>query len=671
MRFIVNMSTELALAEPQLTSDFLTEFFVGWESFPDEQKPLSLAYMAPWLPGLRTNILANEMDGEKGREKVAVLFRKLIDVTVQDHALIYCLEQSVWPKIVQDEILLEIFLDELLKTAMSYGTHEEPLEVISSIVVGIGTVTLRGKILSRLRKALNRSSLRPTKYLPDNAVWTEICILLQFCLSLSFDSGVQSQLFLPEIFHVVTMLANTGSQDVRLLVYRLLVNSVHAVCTSFELDDAKSSKLRASLDFLCDPRSDIFSAPPAFARDGASVSTSQEAGPALSGTENLASALFEICSVAAPTVDLSNAWRSRWMSLVASTAFQNNPAIQPRAFTVMGCLAREEVDDDLLYQVLVALRNSVGRFGEDHNSEMLVSIVTSLSKMMAKLPSASRYGLQLFWLAMSLVRLVPANLFSCAALFLEAVLANISTGGDFRGAKMVPLLLQGRTPLDEAALPLEDVYGIHFTHDTFEFAVCACLSRGLTDTTTRQTAMRVLSSFLEMTTWSSNPNTSVRDVPEGSAYLALLLARAVGHEELKDSLWSAGINPGEVNTVLKSRELPDIGAIQDKNLLLMTAIEIVDFQYLEDTVQTRSLQRLNELATKRPSVAIHLSVTAPEYSLMTLKLKLSIGAEPSDLCWTTFCCTARTRARWERRMSFYGHCRPTPNSRGPLVPCHY
>ncbi|KAF7549990.1 hypothetical protein G7Z17_g6012 [Cylindrodendrum hubeiense] len=606
MRFIVNMSKELAQAEPQLTSDFLTEFFVGWESFPDEQKPLSLAYMAPWLPGLRTNILANELDGEKGREKVAALFRKLIDITVQDHALIYSLEQSVWPKIVQDEILLEIFLDELLKTAMNYGAHEEPLEVISSIVVGIGTVTLRGKILSRLRKALNRSSLRPTKYLPDNAVWTEICILLQFCLSLSFDNGVQSQLFLPEIFHVVTMLANTGSQDVRLLVYRLLVNSVHAICTSFDLDDAKSSKLRASLDFLCDPRSDIFSAPPAFVRDGASVSTSQEAGPALSATENLASALFEICSVAAPTVDLSNAWRSRWMSLVASTAFQNNPAIQPRAFTVMGCLAREEVDDDLLYQVLVALRNSVGRFGEDHNSEMLVSIVTSLSKMMAKLPSASRYGLQLFWLAMSLVRLVPANLFNCAALFLEAVLANISTGEDFRGTKMVPLLLQGRIPLDEAALPLEDVYGIHFTHDTFEFAVCACLARGLTDTVTRQTAMRVLSSFLEMTTSSSDPTTSIRDVPEGSAYLALLHARAVGPDELRDSLWSAGINPGEVNTVLRSRELPEIGAIQDKNLLLMTAIELVDFQYLEDTVQTRSLQWLNELATQRPSVAVHL-----------------------------------------------------------------
>lgn len=603
-RFVVDISSELALSEPQLTSDFLTEFFVGWESFPDEQKPLSLAYMAPWLPGLRTNILINELDGEKGRERVAILFRKLIDVTVQDHALTFALEQSVWPKIVQDEIILEVFMEELLKSAMTYSAHDEALEVISSIVVGIGTVTLRGKILSRLRKALNRSSLRPTKYLPDNAVWAEICILLRFCLALSFDNGVQSQLFLPEIFHIVTMLANTGTQEVRLLVYRLLVNSVHAVCTSFNLDDARSSKLRASLDFLCDPRSDIFTTPPTFPRDGASVSTSQDAGPALTATENLASALFEICSVAAPTIDLANTWRSRWMSLVASTAFQNNPAIQPRAFAVMGCLAREEVDDDLLYQVLVALRNSVNRFGEDHNSEMLVSIVTSLSKMMAKLPSASRYGLQLFWLAMSLVRLVPATLFNCTAQFLEAVLANISTGEEFQGHNMAPLLLQGRGPLDEAALPLEEMYGIHFEPDTFHLAVCACLARGLTDTMTRQTTMRVLSSFLQMT--SNVEQKEKHEVTQNSPYLSLLIARAVANHEIKDSLWSAGINTDEIGLLNGMRKPPELSAMSDDALLLITAIELVDFQYVEDTVQTRSLDWLNTLAQERPSVVENL-----------------------------------------------------------------
>lgn len=605
-RFVVEISRILADTESQLTSDFLTEFFVGWESFPDEQKPISLAYMAPWLFGLRTHVLTADLDGEKGKEKVATLFRKLIDLIVLDQSLSFALEQFVWPSIAKDEVLLEIFMDELMKTALSYGTNEETLDIITPVVVSIGTVTLRGKILSRLRKALNRSSLRPTRYLYDNAVWSEICILLQLCLALSFDCGVQSQLFLPEVFHIVTMLANTGEQSIRMLVYKLLVNTIHAVCTSFDLDDAKLVKLRSNLDLLCEPRGDIFSSPPTSARDGASISTAQDSGPTLAATENLAVILYDICSIAAPSINLSNAWRSRWMSLVASTAFQNNPAVQPRAFAVMGYLAREEVDDDLLYQVLVALRNSVSQFGEDGNSEMLISIITSLSKMMTKLPSTSRYGLQLFWLAISLVRLVPASLFNCTAQFLEAILTNIGTTGQVRGQKMVPLLLQSRSQLDEAALPLDEAYGIHFNEENFHFAVCACLVRGLTDTVTRLSAVRVLSSFLEISTWTEGPQEKACHVIYGSPYLALIMARGVGHEDLRDSLWLAGINPDGINNMAGSYGRQDIKNIKDKDLLLIAAIELVDFQYLEDVAQARSIQWLNELALARPTVFIQL-----------------------------------------------------------------
>ncbi|KAM7222101.1 GTPase-activator protein for ras-like GTPase [Rhypophila decipiens] len=667
-RFIIKISQKLAQAEPQLTSDFLNEFFVGWDSFSDEQKPLSLAYMAPWIPGLRTSLLTGETESEKGRDKIAALFRKLIDVALQDPTLNFTLEQSVWPVIYQDEVLLDILLDELIKTALSMGFNDDQIETLTSIAAAIGTITLRGRVISRLRKALNRSSLRPTKYLPDNSVWNELCVLLQFCVALSFDSGVQSQLFLPEIFHIVTMLANTGSSEVRVTVHRLLINSIHAACTSFNLDEIRMNKLRATLETLSDPRSDMFLNSPVFTRDGASISTNQDSGPTLNATENLAALLFETCSVAAPSVDVANAWRSRWMSLVASTAFQNNPAIQPRAFTVMGCLAREEVDDDLLYQVLVALRNSVGRFGDDSNSDMLVAIVTSLSKMMAKLPSASRYGLQLFWLAMSLLRLVPPNLFNCTAMFLESVLTNISTSGDMRGDKMVPCLLQGRGQLEDAALPLDDAYGIHFNAENFHFAACACLVRGLTDSVTKATALRVLSTFLEMTTGGGaahaiatspgsnggKPNggdntKSIREL-SSSPYMALILARTVSVDELKDSLWSVGISPSgllsptsvgpptgavvtaagvAVASVVGSstgsgrsskkgsvsaadsvgglrRAGQDLAAMKDKDLLLNTAIELVDFQYLEDAVQNRTLQWLNEIAVSRPTVVMHL-----------------------------------------------------------------
>ncbi|KAK4165082.1 putative inhibitory regulator protein IRA1/2, partial [Cladorrhinum sp. PSN259] len=657
--FIINISKKLAQAEPQLTSDFLNEFFVGWDSFSDEQKPLSLAYMAPWIPGLRTSLLASEQESDKGKEKIAALFRKLIDVTLSDPTLTFTLEQSVWPVIHQDEVLLEIFLEEVIKAALSIGFLDDQTETLTSIASAIGTVTLRGRIISRLRKALNRSSLRPTRYLPDNAVWNEICVLLQFCLALSFDSGVQAQLYLPEIFHIVTMLANTGLGEVRVIVHRLLINSIHSACTWFNLDEGRFIKLRGTLEVLSDPKSEIFvnhvggsqgggggfSGAASRAADGVSmVSTSnnqENGGPmTLAATENLATILFETCSVAAPSVDVANAWRSRWMSLVASTAFQNNPAIQPRAFTVMGCLAREEVDDDLLYQVLVALRNSVGRFGSDDgnstsSSDMLVAIVTSLSKMMAKLPSASRYGLQLFWLAMSLLRLVPPNLFNCTAMFLESVLTNIGTTGDsMRGDKMVPFLLAGRQQLEEAALPLDEAYGIHFTLENFHYAACACLVRGLTDTVTKATALRVLSTFLEMTTGtgtgagrSSTPAGSgtvanristgssksdlngvaaaggrdIRDLA-ASPYMSLILARTASLDELRDHLWTAGINPAGLADLASLRNAQDLALLKDKDLLLNTAIELVDFQYLEDQVQNRSLQWLGVVAKARPTV---------------------------------------------------------------------
>ncbi|RYP11554.1 hypothetical protein DL765_007743 [Monosporascus sp. GIB2] len=607
-QFVVNVSRALAQEEPQLTADFLNEFFVGWESFSDEQKPLSLAYIAPWISGLRVALLGDETDSEKGREKIAAIFAKLIDVTTVEPSLALVLENTVWPAIYEDEVLLDIFFDEICKTALAVGLYDEHTQCLNAILTAIGTITLRGKVVSRLRKALNRSSLRPTRYLPDNPVWNEICMLLQFCLSLSFNCGVQAQLYLPEIFHIVTMLANTGTADIRILVHKLLVNSIHAAYTSFNLDETKQTKLRGILDILVEPRNDIFAPPPIYPRDGSSASTNHEAAPTLVNVENLAGLLFEVCAVAAPSVDMANVWRSRWMSLVSSTAFQNNPAIQPRAFAVMGCLAREEVDDDSLYQVLVALRGCIGRSADDSGTDMLVSIVTALSRMLAKLSSMSRYGLQLFWLAISLIRLVPAPLFNCTAMFLESVLTNISTSNELRGQNMAHVLLQGRIQLEDVATPLDDTYGIHFTQGNFHFAVCACLVRGLTDTVTKGAALRVLSTLLEMTT-EVVPKSSEELPPDfyTSPYLALIQARAVTTEELKECLWSAGINPVGVANLASKRRIHELPSLKDLDILTNLCIEMVDFELLEDAAQNHTLSWLNEVASERPSVISHLS----------------------------------------------------------------
>ena len=604
--FIIDISRQLAQSEPQLTSDFLNEFFVGWESFPYSQRPLSLVYMAAWLPNLRTSLISAEADTEKARERVALIFRKLIEVAISDVALSTTLEQSVWPAVRQDEIYVDIFLEEVVKSALTFGLDDERTEILGSIIASLGTVSLRGRLLSRLRKTLNRTSLRPTRQLPDNTVWNEICVLLGLCLSTSFDSGVQSQLFVPEIFHIVTMLANTGSSDIRLTVHRLLVNTIHAMCTSFALDDSRLAKLKILLQSLSEPKQDFLFNISTHERTSL-LPVPDSSVPSLTATESLAVLLSEITIIGAPTIDISNVWRSRWMSLVASTAFQNNPAIQPRAFTVMGCLAREDVDDDLLYQVLVALRSSLGRFMEDNNNDMLTSIISSLTKMMDKLPSASRYGMQLFWLAMSLVRLVPHGLFNHTTLFLEAVLTNIARSGEFAGGRMAQVLLHGRVPLEDAALQLDEMYGIHFNNENFHFAVSACLVKGLTDSVTRGTTMRVYSSFLETTSSSLPAGVEFPEDVGPMPYLALLMSRSADAKEARDSLWLAGVSlPNPEVSFKEIYEVLDISLVKDKELLLNMATSLVDFRYLDDTVQNRNLIWLNRIALRRPTVILHL-----------------------------------------------------------------
>ncbi len=609
-QFVLNVSRRLASTEPQITAGFINEFFVGWDSILPSQRILNLAYLAPWLPGLRTEVLAAEADGEKGREKVATVIRKLIEVA-SDPALYLMMEHTIWPVICEDDVQTEIFLDELIRNVTSLTPEtDESVCSLFRVVNSLKTVSVRGKVISKLRKAINRTSLRPTRALQENSVWSEICVLLRLWLSLSFSAGTQALLYFPETSHIITMLANTGPQEIRQAVHSLLINTIHALSTCFPLSEDALFRLRLMLSSLSETNAADTEAKHTISRSTVLLPNgSDHPTKVLASIEALATLLLEVAAVAPPSVDIGNAWRSRWMGLVASTAFQSNPAIQPRAFTVMGCLAREDVDDDLLYQVLVALRNSIHRFVSDNDADMLTSIVKSLTKMMENLPTTSRYGLQLFWLAMALVRLVPLNLFACAASFLEAVLLDINTSGDLREGRMISALLQGRQSLEEPASLLDAAYGIKFTNDNFHFAVCASLVKGLTDASTRATTLRVLSTFLQVTS-SNTPGG--RRYPEDLSclpYLVAIVSRAAAAEEADAALLVAGVfDDGDAFPLENLLKIIDLGILKDKEILLCAAISLMDFPYLDNRIQSRGLRWLDEVSSNRPTVILHLYV---------------------------------------------------------------
>ena len=600
---IIGISQRIAVSEPQLTNDFLLEFFVGWERCPADQRLLNVMFMVPWLPNLWQYVLCQDPDGERGSQRVSVIARKLIDLAMREPTLRTWFQEEVWPVVARSDLMIEVFLDQMIKVAQLSGPDGDKIEIVASIAASMGGILARGKIISRLRKALNKSSLRPTKRLVDNACWNEISVLLKLCLAVSFNSRVQVQLFLPELFHCITLLINSGSQSSRAATHALLINSIHAICTSLPLDEASVGKLKSAMATISE-NSDQLTTP--LAPKTRLASDSQDSFTLIS-LENATQILLDIIATGAPTVDIANAWRSRWMSLVASTAFQSNPALQARAFGVMGFLIKEEVDDDLLYQVLVALRNSTARYTEDGDSDMLLAILGTLTKIMGHLASTSRYLLQLYWLAMSFVRLMPKELYRMSASFLEAALQAIATAIMNKTRRMVPVLMQGRVPIEEALTEIDDHCGVPFRQDTFHISTSACLIKGLTDLTTKATALRVLSTFLEIGSASAPESSRFPEDLTLLPYIGVVVARATSAEESREILWLAGVTPPAGETTFADVfKMIDIGDLKDKDLLLNTALGLIDFRLCEFEVQQRMLYFLARLATQRPQVLLHM-----------------------------------------------------------------
>lgn len=75
---------------------------------------------------------------------------------------------------------------------------------------------------------------------------------------LSFNNASPVKLYLPELFHVVTLLVGNGSIMVRASVHELVVNIIHTLCTTIPLPDDQIQKLHFILNDVCDVKNRIY-----------------------------------------------------------------------------------------------------------------------------------------------------------------------------------------------------------------------------------------------------------------------------------------------------------------------------------------------------------------------------------------------------------------------------
>jgi neurofibromin 1 len=260
------------------------------------------------------------------------------------------------------------------------------------------------------------------------------------------------------------------------------------------------------------------------------------------------------------------------MGLVTSLAFQHSPAIQSRAFLVLGTLAASDVDNDFMYQVLVAFKTAMAKSNETDTTSV-VSMLRCMCKVVSALPLRSKYFRQLFWLAVALLQASHVAFYVQATDLLRRTLEMLQAQDAFRETSVADVLWEGRAHLEGSLGQLDQLLGLSF-ETNFSFSLVAIIFKGIRHTGLRSSGEAALRSLLRVTVQAVK---QAEDTPEGTlpsdalGYFIALIPLSTSrntYERLLQDCNISGIDINAKNAV--PRVSLDIINIDDSSTALLT-----------------------------------------------------------------------------------------------------
>jgi neurofibromin 1 len=164
-------------------------------------------------------------------------------------------QAKIWKTIANVDGVLNLVIDTFIEVSNEHGVGSVEAEALADTLVTLSNVTVRSKLLSFLRKVVHRTSFKPTRSLTEHPSWPEIVILVRFVLMLSFSNRGPVKLLVPELFHIVSLIAGVGCTVVRASIHGVVVNMVQSLCTSMPLSDANVKKLQLLLTEISEHKS--------------------------------------------------------------------------------------------------------------------------------------------------------------------------------------------------------------------------------------------------------------------------------------------------------------------------------------------------------------------------------------------------------------------------------
>lgn len=184
-------------------------------------------------------------------------------------------------------------------------------------------------------------------------------------------------------------------------------------------------------------------------------------------------------------------------------AFQHSPAIQSRAFIALGALASSDVDDDFMYQILVAFKVAMAKCSETETASV-VCMLRCIYKVVPALSPGSKYTGPLFWLAVALLQSSHIAFYPQATELLQQTLEVLEANTAFYGRTVPEVLFDARMHLEETLDQLDQLLNLSFDGN-FSFSLAAIIFKGVRIAGLKGFAEPVLRSLLRITVQCNPP----------------------------------------------------------------------------------------------------------------------------------------------------------------------
>jgi hypothetical protein len=323
------------------------------------------------------------------------------------------------------------------------------------------------------------------------------------------------------------------------------------------------------------------------------------------------------------------------MSLVTSTAFQLSPAIQCRAFLVLGTLATSDVDDDLLYQMLVAFKTALSQSTEA-DTTAVVRMLRCICNVIPSLVENSRYLPHMFWLAVALLQSSHISFYMEATQLLRSTITVMEKQSAFIESGVPTTLQKARVQIEDIASQLDSLLGLSFD-SAFSFSLATTIFKGVRHSALKDSAESALRTLLKSTVQaaetSKEPTTPL--CPDALGYFLALLPIATNSESYRrllqdarvDEFWLADEGFGQVDDLDTVPRVPfELLGIQDTTtaLLVTSFVGAMLSSVQGDVAETEILFNvLSDIATAFPETVSLVCVPHNSTSLLLSDILVS------------------------------------------------